>query len=137
MKHQLTIQNLGKLLKEIEEKYDMMLMTKVKLSGGFLTLTGRVNIDYIPSEENIIKGNNVISINVKNDNEKGATLKITGINKKEFTIDISSTKFRNLKSSGLNLVKIQENKNQCKLRIDEDIIFTIPASIEEIEKYIK
>ena len=54
-----------------------------------------------------------------------------------FNISLAPTKFKEIKSNSLYLNQIQESKTECKLRIDENIIFTIPESYNEITKLIK
>ena len=51
MVHELTVYKLGKLLNELSSQYDVNLLVKRKLSGGFITITGEVNVDYIPTDK--------------------------------------------------------------------------------------
>ena len=78
MIHELTIYKLGKLLNELKLKYNMNLLLKRKLSGGFITIVGEVDVNYIPEDKETLKGNNIIGLKVKNDNGQ-MDLKITGI----------------------------------------------------------
>ena len=48
MELNLTTYKLGKLLKDVSEKYPTTLMTKIKLSGGFMTMFGEVKVEKIP-----------------------------------------------------------------------------------------
>ena len=66
MVHELTVYKLGKLLNELSSQYDVNLLVKRKLSGGFITITGEVNVDYIPTDKKTLKGNNIIGLKVKN-----------------------------------------------------------------------
>ena len=69
---------------------------------------------------------------------EGSSLKITGAKGKTFNIDVSPTKYREFGNSGLSLNKVKVNNNETKLRIDEDMIFTIKnTSVEEVENLIK
>lgn len=135
MVHELTIYKLGKLLNELSSEYTMKLLVKRKLSGGFITLTGEVNVDYIPSDKKALKGNNIIGLNIKNDGGQ-IDLKITGIKDTLFKVEIAPTKFKEVSIGGLSIDKIQESKEECKVRIDEDLIFTVPAPSEVVEKLI-
>lgn len=137
MKHELTLYELGKLLKTISEEYKVSLLSKITLSGGWMTMTGEVSIEEIPTSEIVVKGNNVISIRVKTNGEEGAVLKITGAKDKKFNIDISSTKFRVISTTGLNIDKLQTSNEECKLRIDEDMIFTINTNAEAVSKILE
>ena len=92
MKYELTLYELGKLLKNIREEYKMNLLSKITLSGGWMTITGSVDIEEIPKTEIISKGNNIISIKVKTNEEEGQILKITGAKDKKFNIDIAPSK---------------------------------------------
>lgn len=135
MVHELTIYKLGKLLTELSSNYNTSLLVKRKLSGGFITLTGKVDVDYIPPDKKTLKGNNIIGLKVKNDAGQ-MDLKITGIKDTLFKVEIAPTKFKEINIGGLSMDKIQNSKKECKVRIDEDLIFTVSASAEVIEKLI-
>ncbi|WP_294386584.1 UDP-N-acetylglucosamine pyrophosphorylase [uncultured Clostridium sp.] len=135
MVHELTVYKLGNLLSEISNKYNVSLLVKRKLSGGFITITGKVEVDYAPTDEKTLKGNNIIGLKVKNDGGQ-MDLKITGIKDTLFKVEVSPTKFKEVNIGGLSIDKIQESKEECKVRIDEDLIFTVPAPSEVIEKLI-
>lgn len=135
MVHELTVYKLGNLLSEISNKYNVSLLVKRKLSGGFITITGKVEVDYAPTDEKTLKGNNIIGLKVKNDGGQ-MDFKITGIKDTLFKVEVSPTKFKEVNIGGLSIDKIQESKEECKVRIDEDLIFTVPAPSEVIEKLI-
>ena len=63
-------------------------------------------------------------------------LKITGIKDTLFKVEIAPTKFKEINIGGLSMDKIQNSKEECKIRIDEDLIFTVSAPAEVIEKLI-
>ena len=65
MVHELTVNKLGKLLKDLTNDYNISLLVKRKLSGGFVTITGEVEVDYFPTEQKTLKGNSIISLKVK------------------------------------------------------------------------
>lgn len=135
MIHELTIYKLGKLLNELKLKYNMNLLLKRKLSGGFITIVGEVDVNYIPEDKETLKGNNIIGLKVKNDNGQ-MDLKITGIKGSLFKVEIAPTKFKEINIVGLSVDKIKESKEECKLKVDDDLIFTISASSEEVEKLL-
>ncbi|AYE33249.1 UDP-N-acetylglucosamine pyrophosphorylase [Clostridium septicum] len=134
MKYELTIYELGKLLKNIDSKYNISLLSKIKLSGGWMTMTGEISVIDVPTEAILLKGNNIITLKLKNNNENGSEIKITGLKDSKFVIDISATKYKEIKPGMLNLDVIKVNNNQCKLRIDEDMIFTIDTSVDKVIK---
>lgn len=135
MELNLTTYKLGKLLKDVTESYETTLMTKIKLSGGFMTMFGDAKIGKIPQNAlTFTKGNNIIDINVKTDEKEGATLKITGM-KNGFNVTVAETRYREI-SKGKFSEEIKINPNECKIRIDEDMIFTVKASIEDIKKFL-
>lgn len=134
MKYELTIYELGKLLKNIDSKYNISLLSKIKLSGGWMTMTGEISVIDVPTEAILLKGNNIITLKLKNNNENGSEIKITGSKDSKFVIDISATKYKEIKPGMLNLDVIKVNNNQCKLRIDEDMIFTIDTSVDKVIK---
>lgn len=72
-----------------------------------------------------------------NGNEHGSVIKITGAKDKKFDIDISSTRYKELRPNNLTVNKIKINENESKLRIDENIIFTIGASVDDIKELIE
>lgn len=136
MKYELTTFELGILLKKIRENNNISILSKINLSGGWLTITGSVEILEIPKSNTIMAGNNFINIKVSNNNE-GTIIKLIGAKDSKFSIDISPTKFKEIKPSSLSLDMIKENSNECKLRIDENVIFTINSSAESIAQLIK
>ncbi|WP_196000788.1 UDP-N-acetylglucosamine pyrophosphorylase [Clostridium sp. 1001271B_151109_B4] len=135
MVHELTVYKLGKLLNELSSEYNMKLLVKRKLSGGFITITGEVNVAYIPNDKKALKGNNIIGLKVKNDGGE-IDLKITGIKDTLFKVEVAPTKFKEVSIGGLSIDKIKESKEECKIRVDEDLIFTVPAPNEVVEKLI-
>ncbi|WP_297711947.1 UDP-N-acetylglucosamine pyrophosphorylase [Clostridium sp.] len=135
MVHELTVYKLGKLLSELSSEYNVSLLVKRKLSGGFITVTGKVDVDYIPTDKKTLKGNNIIGLKVKNDSGQ-MDLKITGIKDSLFNVEIAPTKFKEINTGGLSIDKIQESKEECKVKVDEDLIFTVPAPSEVVENLI-
>ena len=98
MIHELTVYKLGKLLSELSSEYNVSLLVKRKLSGGFIT--------------------------------------VTGIKDTLFKVEVVPTKFKEINIGGLSIDKIQESKEECKVKVDEDLIFTVPAPSEVVEKLI-
>ena len=141
MKLELDIYELGEILRKIEEKHKLNVLIKAELSGGWMTITGEAGISKVP----INKGNggcgkkdNIIDIMVgAKDDKDGIVVKLTGSHNKKFNIDISSTRYKEVLSNKLKQNPIKINENESKLRIDEDVIFTIGASVEEISEIIK
>lgn len=136
MKFQFTIYELGALLNNIMTQYEVNILTKIKLSGGWMTMTGTTKIDYIPTNKVLLKGNNIISLKVINNDNEGATIKITGEKDKNFSVDLSPARYKEVNLYGLNIDRIHTNVSECKLRIDENIILTIKASVDEVAKFI-
>lgn len=137
MKYELTLYEVGILLKNISEEYKVDLLSKITLSGGWMTIIGAMEVEEIPRTEGISKGNNIISLKVKTSEDAASVLKITGAKDKKFNVDISPTKFKVISGTGLNLDKLQTNNEECKLRIDEDMIFTINTSADNVLKLLK
>jgi hypothetical protein len=141
MKLELTVCELGKVLKEIEEKYKLDILVKSTLSGGWMTITGEAIVLKAPSDKKVSccgNGDNIIDIKIKNENnEEGTVIKITGAKNKKFNVDISSTRYKEVFSDKLTINQMKVNENESKLRIDEDIIFTIKASVDEIAEIIE
>jgi len=141
MKFELTVCELGKALKKIEEKYKLHILLKLALSGGWMTITGKVTILKIPSDKKIGCGGkeeNIIDIRINSEDDKeGITTKVTGAKNKKFIIDISSTRYKELNSNNLTINQIKINENESKLRIDENIILTINAPVDEITRLIE
>lgn len=136
MKYELTLYEVGNLLKNISEEYKVELLSKITLSGGWMTMIGSMEVEEIPRTEQITKGNNIISLKVKTGEDTASVLKITGAKDKRFNIDISPTKFKVISGTGLNLDRIQTNNEECKLRIDEDMISTINTSAENVSNIV-
>lgn len=139
MNLELDVCELGRVLKAIEEKYDLNILVKAKLSGGWITMTGKATIEKYPDESAVGcsgKKDNIIHIRIKENEENGALIKVTGAKDKKFYVDISSTRYKEISKAGLNLDVIKINENESKLRIDENIIITIKASVDEINQII-
>lgn len=137
MKYDLSIYELGQLLTKLTKDYKVELLSKVKLSGGWMTIVGEVDIISVPEDKVVIKGNNIITMNIKDNDCKGSYIKITGAKNGVFNIDIANTKYKELGGTGINLNKTKINEDECKLRIDEDMIFTIRnAKLKDIEALI-
>jgi len=141
MKLELTVCELGEVLKKIEEEYKLDILVKSTLSGGWMTITGEATILKVPIDVKVGccgKRNNIIDITIKTENQSdGIIVKLTGAKNKKFIIDISSTRYKEVSSNNLTINQIKVNENESKLRIDEDIIFTIKASVNEIAKIIE
>ena len=135
MIHELTVHKLGKLLKELSNEYNINLLVKRKLSGGFITITGEVDVEYFPTEQKTIKGNKIIGLKVKNSTGE-ADLKITGIKDSLFKVEVSPSRLKEVNIGGLSMDKVKESKEECKVRVDEDLIFKVPAPYEIVEKLI-
>ena len=121
MKYDLNVYELGQLLSNITKEYNTELLSKIKLSGGWMTMTG----------------NNIITLNIRDNECEGSLIKITGAKDSKFNIDIAPTKYKEFGATGLNLNKVKINENECKLRIGEDMIFTIRnASVKNISNII-
>lgn len=138
MKYDLNVYELGQLLTKITEEYNVDILTKLKLSGGWMTMTGKVEVVGVPEDKVVLKGNNIITLKIKDTGFEGSSLKITGAKDGLFNIDIAPTRYKEFGNSGINLNKIKINDNETKLRIDEDMIFTIrKASVDSIDSIIR
>lgn len=139
MNLELTIYELGKLLKKIEEKSELDVLIKSNLSGGWMTITGPVSILKVPGEAVSKCGgskDNIIDISINNDGSESIPVKITGANNKKFAVNIAPTKYKELAPNNLSLNMLKTNNNETKLRIDENIIFTIKDSVENVEQLL-
>ena len=139
MNLELTIYELGKLLKKIEEKSELDVLIKSNLSGGWMTITGPVSILKVPGEAVSKCGgskDNIIDISINNDGSESIPVKITGANNKKFAVNIAPTKYKELAPNNLSLNMLKTNNNETKLRIDENIIFTIKDSVENVERLL-
>ncbi|MGG7177583.1 UDP-N-acetylglucosamine pyrophosphorylase [Clostridium paraputrificum] len=138
MKYEVSIYELGDILKKIEEKYKLSILVKKDLSGGWLTLIADAKIELLPKLASGCHGKstNIIEIRLESDNIEGSVIKLTGANNRLFTIDVSSTRFKEIQTNSIALEKIMISNEECKLRIDEDIIFTIKENVEVIQDLI-
>ena len=131
MKFELNIKELGETLKRINQEYKLKILVKANLSGGWMTINGDAEITKIPTLTD-----NIIHINVTTNDDNGAIIKLTGNKDKKFNIDVSNTRYREISKNGLTLNMIKEKEDECKLRIDDNIIFTINDSEKEISEII-
>lgn len=136
---ELTICELGEALKKIEEKHKLNVLVKSNLSGGWMTITGEACVEKIPNPNKVScsgKEDNIIHIRVKNEKD-GITIKITGAKNKKFNIDISSSRYKEVNPNNLTINQIKVNEKESKLRIDENIIFTINAPVDYVTSIIE
>ncbi|WP_411170395.1 UDP-N-acetylglucosamine pyrophosphorylase [Clostridium sp. MB05] len=137
MKYNLNVYELGQLLSNITKEYKVELLSKIKLSGGWMTMTGKVSVIAVPEDKIVLKGNNIITLNIQGNECEGSLIKITGAKDSKFEIDVAPTKYKEFGATGLNLNKVKINENECKLRIGEDMIFTIRnTSVQSISNII-
>jgi hypothetical protein len=139
MKFKLTILELGKTLKKAEEDYSLKMLIKANLSGGWMTMVGEASIISIPKEYRpglSAKFDNIISIRLKDENSEGSTIKLTGGQDKKFDVIIEPAKYREVPKNGIGLNQVKINENECTLKIDDNIVFTIKAKAEDVIKII-
>lgn len=138
MKFDLSIYELGDVLQKVASLHRLQLVTKVTLNGGWMTIMGEADIVDAPTTEGGCHGNNILSIRVSEDKmEDGAIIKLTGAKDKTFNVEIADGVYREI-SMGLiskNTVKVE--KNECKIKVDDTLVFKIMASKEDILELIK
>lgn len=139
MKHELTIYELGEALKKIEDIYDLSIMIKKELSGGWMTIMGAATMEVLPCIGGGCHGKNIniLEIRVNSDNNGGSLVKLTGAKNRKFNVDVASSRYKEISTNSLTLDQIKVNESETKLRIDEDIIFTIKDRAENIDEIIK
>lgn len=139
MKFELSVYELSKALKNIENNHKLEVVIKKELSGGWMTIMGEAKVETEAVQGAGCHGKdiNILEIRVNSDNNVGSLIKLTGAKGKKFNVDVSATRYRELAPTKLTLNMIKINNNECKLRIDEDIIFTIKANEEEISNIIQ
>ena len=136
MNYELTIYELGKLLKDISIANSLKILIKTNLSGGIATMVGDVSIDYIPSEKNSPRGNNIIGLKISNIENSACDFKITGLKEHKFNVEITSTKYKEVNRIGLSLNKLKENTDECKIKVDNNLIFTVDASLDSLKELL-
>lgn len=139
MKFELSIYELSKVLKELEKTYNLNMLIKQTLSGGWITISGTaiVESEAIQGAGCHGKDINILEIKITTNNDEGSIVKITGSKNKKFIVDIAATRYMELSPSILTMNKIKVNENECKLRIDEDVIFTINSSVDNVVNIIE
>lgn len=140
MKLELNIYELGQALKKLEKEYGLNAIVKMNLSGGWMTMSGEAFIEKVPNMLLLggkAKSNNIIDIRIKNDYDKGSTIKITGAKDKKFNLDLEPARYIELSPCNIESDNIKINEKESKLKIDKDIIFAIKASNEEVLNTIK
>lgn len=140
MKLELTINELGDVLKKVEKENNLNVLVKSSLSGGWMTITGTAQVTKVPENNpNSCKGkkDNIIHIKINEDTENETLLKLTGANNKKFNVDISAGRYRELAPNNLSINMVKINDNETKIKIDENIIFTIKNNVNNILNIIK
>ncbi|MGL5152532.1 MAG: UDP-N-acetylglucosamine pyrophosphorylase [Clostridium sp.] len=134
MNFKLSVYDLSKALKALEEKYTLQVVIKSTLSGGWMTIMGeaKVESEAVLSAGCHGKDINILELRVNSDNNEGSLVKLTGAKNKEFTVDVAPTRFRELSNTSITLNQIKINNEECKLRIGEDIIFTIKDNADKV-----
>ena len=136
MDYELSLFELGALLKEVYECFSVSLLARTRLSGGWLTIMGDMEVESVPQSEEIKAGNNVIALNIIQNGDINS-IKITGLKDNNFNVNISPAKYKEIKKSGLSIDMVKEKQDKCTLKVDDNMIFTINASAEEVRSRIK
>lgn len=136
MKHELTVYELGKLLQEVSNTYKTSILAKVNLSGGWMTIQGQVEVLGIPTDKVALKGNNIITLKVKGNENEGTEMKITGAKDGKFSVAIAPKKVIEIHTGGLGLQLQKEKKDECTLKVDDSMIFTVKAGATEVEALV-
>ena len=117
MKRELTVYELGKLLKEITEKTKVELLVKRKLSGGFITIKGETRVLNAPTEQKTLKGNNIISLSVKNKENGEMVIKLTGIKNSKFSVEVAPTRYKEINIGGLLWIRLKRVMKSVRLKL--------------------
>lgn len=103
-----------------------------------MTLMGEAEVVNAPSLAGGCHGNNILSIKIKEEgSSEGAIIKLTGAKNKTFNVEIAEGKYKEI-SKGLiskNTVKVDEN--ECKIKVDDTLVFKVMRSKGEILELIK
>lgn len=138
MKLELTINELGDILGKISKENNLNILIKSVLSGGWMSITGTAQIIKIPEKNiNSCKKDNIIHIKINEDMKNETLLKLTGANNKRFNVEISEGRYRELSPNKLTINTVKINDNETKIKIDENIIFTVKNNINKILDIIK
>lgn len=136
MDYELSLFELGNLLEEVNKHFNVSLLARTRLSGGWLTVMGEVEVESVPQSEGIKAGNNIIVLNIIQNGDINS-IKLTGIKDNYFNVNIAPAKYKEIKKSGLSLDMIKEKEDKCTLKVDENMIFTIDAAAKDIQSIIK
>ncbi len=136
MKYELTVYELGKLLSEVSKSYKTNLLAKINLSGGWMTLQGQVEVESAPTDRVVLKGNNIIALNVKAEGSEGASIKITGAKDGKFEVTIAPKKVIEIHTGGLGLQVQKEKADECTIKIDDSMIFTVNVGAGEVKELL-
>lgn len=134
MNYELTVYQLGKLLSEVSSTYKTSLLTKINLSGGWMTMQGDVEVESAPTERVMLKGNNIITLKVKADETNAAIVKITGATNGKFNVSVAPKKIVELRQLGLQVKK--EKADECTIKVDDGMVFAVSAGVEEVIKLL-
>ncbi|MDD6795395.1 MAG: UDP-N-acetylglucosamine pyrophosphorylase, partial [Clostridiaceae bacterium] len=109
-------------------------------NGGWITVQGDAEIVEYPKK--LTHGcpggiNNVISIKLSENNVDGSIIKIIGAKDKKFNASLDSAKRITVKKGGLALNQFKEEKEESALKVDDNIVFSIKASAEEVASIIE
>lgn len=136
MKKKLTVYELGKLLQGVTDAYKTSLLAKINLSGGWMTIQGQIEVQGRPTDKVVLKGNNIITLKVKSEGNEGTELKITGAKDGSFEVAVAPKKVIEIHTGGLGLQVQKEKADECTIKIDDSMIFTVKASATEVEALV-
>ncbi len=140
MNYELTIYELGQALTALEKAYGLDVVIRLNLSGGWMTLIGKATIERSPAivalNGNPMR-NNTIEFKVIDNNNQGTIIKLTGDKSKKFNVNVDAAKYRELGPKSTSPDEIKVNENECKLIIDDNIIFSIKTPVSTALKLIK
>lgn len=137
MRYELTIYELGKLLSDVSKSYKTSILTKINLSGGWMTLQGQVEVESALTDKGVLKGNNIIALKVKSQGTDGSSIKITGAKDGKFAVSVAPKKVIEIHTGGLGLQIQKEKADECTIKIDESMIFTVNTGAGQVEKLLK
>ncbi|MEG2017888.1 MAG: UDP-N-acetylglucosamine pyrophosphorylase [Clostridium sp.] len=136
MKQKLTVYELGKLLKEVTDTYNTSILAKINLSGGWMTMQGQVEVLSIPTDKVVLKGNNIITLKIKSQENEGTEMKITGAKDGSFEVAVAPKRVIEIRTGSLGLQVQKEKADECTIKIDDSMIFNVNTVAENVEKLL-
>lgn len=131
MDKKVDINELSDIIKKLDSFMPLDVLIRSKLSGGWVTIQGKASI----IENNNIKNSIDLKV-ISKESQDGSIIRIIGEKTKKFNLCLSPSHYKEIKRQGINIDMVKTDNNSCKLKIDDNIIFSIDKNEQIVNELI-